>query len=189
MFCSQDSNCKGFVGVGNDKCQLATTSQCDHAPGGTKHDIGTEGDLMASCGGGYGGCYVKKSPGMKEVLCIVSNLHCYKSHDRYDKFIFFAFKVMFNTILESSEVSRIFCSPTYIGGCENWSNNRLEEHKDRQYTVEECYSLCSEHASCSGFFLHTPTKGCALYKNGCIKSDQPDYTYYSLDDCKFGINK
>ena len=91
MFCSQDSNCKGFVGVGNDKCQLATTSQCDHAPGGTKHDIGTEGDLMASCGGGYGGCYVKKSPGMKEVLCIVSNLHCYKSHDRYDKFIFFCF--------------------------------------------------------------------------------------------------
>ena len=102
---------------------------------------------------------------------------------------FLAFNVMFNTILGSSEVSRIFCSPTYIGGCENWSNNRLEEHKDRQYTVEECYSLCSEHASCSGFFLHTPSKGCALYKNGCIKSDQPDYTYYSLDDCKFGINK
>ena len=67
MFCNQDSNCKGFVGVGNDRCQLATNSTCSHASGGKKYNAGKEGDLFASCGGigDYGGCYAKKSSGMK----------------------------------------------------------------------------------------------------------------------------
>ena len=63
-FCDQDTNCKGYV-LGSGFCEMATISPCNHASLGTKYDVGSVGNLVGSCGSGYGGCYVKQSGSKK----------------------------------------------------------------------------------------------------------------------------
>ena len=84
-------------------------------------------------------------------------------------------------------VSKIFCEPTYEGGCTDWKDYKLEAFTDRQYSVEECYAMCLKSTECAGFFLKTDTKHCHLSRKGCSKTQFPSLTYYSLEDCRFGI--
>ena len=75
---------------------------------------------------------------------------------------------------------------TYEGGCQNHMNFRLEKFDDREYTMEECYTMCSLMKECGGFFLKDSPKYCQLYRKGC-KSTPIAFKYYSLDDCRFGM--
>ena len=61
--CSKDKHCKGYVafnmGLSSEGCDLATSSQC---PSHCKtQNVGNVGPLLfgATCGGYYGGCYIK----------------------------------------------------------------------------------------------------------------------------------
>ena len=75
-FCDQDTNCKGYV-LGSGFCEIATISPCNHASLGNKYDEGSVGNLVGSCGSGYGGCYVKQS-GSKKLKCIyLKNLNIF----------------------------------------------------------------------------------------------------------------
>ena len=60
QFCNEDVHCKGYVASGSN-CQFATTSGCPSEC--TKHDVGNVGKLIfdGTCGGGYGGCFIKNS--------------------------------------------------------------------------------------------------------------------------------
>ena len=82
---------------------------------------------------------------------------------------------------------QIFCKPTYEGGCVDFDGKyRLDEKKDREYTLDECYGLCSVVKECAGFFHSTTIKYCALVRNGCERNVNADLKYYSMDDCRFG---
>ena len=93
---------------------------------------------------------------------------------------------MLTIISNNISVSTIFCKPTYKGGCQNYMNFRLKRYTDREYTMEECYTMCSLMKDCAGFFLKDSPKDCELYRKGCNSNAIP-YKYYSLDDCRFGI--
>ena len=94
---------------------------------------------------------------------------------------------MLTFISNNISVSTIYCKPTYEGGCQNHENFRLAHYSDREYTLEECYTMCSVMRECAGFFLTDSNKDCALFRKGCESKPSVPLKYYSLDDCRFGI--
>lgn len=87
--------------------------------------------------------------------------------------------------------SKIFCNPTWEGFC--GMNNldlllKKHIHTREYYTMEECYGFCLELKECFGFLLKNSNKACYLFRKGCTRKQNAEWKYYSMDDCRFGIN-
>ena len=82
------------------------------------------------------------------------------------------------------------CQITYEAGCRNYREKFLEMKKDRDYTMEECYDICSNHPQCGGFFLGKNIKSgdCMLTRKGCVKDGNRNWLHYSMDDCTISGN-
>lgn len=94
---------------------------------------------------------------------------------------------MFPFSFKNISAPKIFCKPTHEGSCKNWNDVKLDFKHGREYTIDECYELCLVVKECAGFFLST-NNGCSFARKGCIKNPETQYTYYSIDDCRFGKN-
>ena len=84
------------------------------------------------------------------------------------------------------------CEKTYRGGCKEWRSKHLIReggfYTDRDYTVKECYALCSKHrklngkkSDCGGFFI--TKRACLLYKAGCQNNGDSRFQHYAMSDC------
>ena len=63
--------------------------------------------------------------------------------------------------------------------------------KDRVYSFQECYDHCLERSEeCDGFFVGNPGSKvvgyCLLVKAGCVNDGNPNWKYYSKDECTLG---
>ena len=65
--CDVDDQCKGYVASGSN-CQFATTSDCPAKY--RKYNVGSVGEIseQGTCGGGYGGCFIKTFSGKYSIL-------------------------------------------------------------------------------------------------------------------------
>ena len=64
----------------------------------------------------------------------------------------------------------------------------MDAKKDREYTLDECYGLCSVVKDCAGFLHSSTNNRCSLARKGCRNSGEANWKYYSMDDCRFGNN-
>ena len=94
----------------------------------------------------------------------------------------------------------MICKKTYLGGCKNSNSKSLRDdggfYNDREYTVNECYALCSRHntsygkeSNCGVFFIRLIQMGeakkgsCLLYKAGCTNNGDRNFQHYAMTDC------
>ena len=77
------------------------------------------------------------------------------------------------------------CTRTYEGGCANIQETNLNKYyKDRNYTVIECYDLCTTVPECGGFFMVTERViSCLLVREGCVNNNRQGREYYAMADC------
>ena len=99
------------------------------------------------------------------------------------------FKWKFNAEKRGPEL----CTPKYEGGCkaEDVSSLMMLDLSDRAYSFKECYDQCLQRSQeCDGFLLGNPGTSkvghCQLFKAGCEKDGNPNWNYYSMNDCTIG---
>ena len=91
----------------------------------------------------------------------------------------------FQFLTLKTNLEKIQCSITDEGGCRNLRDYLLQFLRNRQYTVEECYELCSNHDQCEGFLVGRNGRSgdCILVREGCTKDSNRNWVHYSMDDC------
>ena len=88
---------------------------------------------------------------------------------------YFAFKL----IIEAE----VKCQLTYKGGSDKYTALKLASKMDRAYSIEECYTSCSELSDCGGFLHGIDDGHCLLLREGCQKRNNNDWNYYAMQDC------
>merc|ERR1719336_2912795 len=94
-----------------------------------------------------------------------------------------------STELDTSTTTgpQLSCSdgPTWTGECKEYKSVKLQQFKDRYYSVDECANLCNGLDGCVGFQYGTNARDgwCLPVGEGCeTGGGNPNWFYYDLTD-------
>ena len=86
---------------------------------------------------------------------------------------------------------KVYCTPKFVGACENMNSIQIWSDTTRSYSVQECYELCLGRSmkttmdECDEFIV-TKEGYCYLIKPGCVQISGTDVfngQIYSMDGC------
>ena len=84
-------------------------------------------------------------------------------------------------------VPDINCKITFLGGCKEGDSLVIKRYDERQYTVKECYALCSRTDYCHMFSIQSENSKenqCVLFKMGCTNSGSwLKNSFYAMHTC------
>ena len=82
---------------------------------------------------------------------------------------------------------KVYCTPKFIGFCENINSIQIFADTSKSYSVQECYELCltTTLGECAEF-IRTKQGYCYLIKPGCVQNSGTDVfngQIYSMNGC------
>ena len=88
---------------------------------------------------------------------------------------------------EEDTGKKIYCTPKFIGFCENINSIQIFADTSKSYSVQECYELCltTTLGECAEF-IRTKQGYCYLIKPGCVQNSGTDVfngQIYSINGC------